>query len=424
MNGRWIFVLALAGWGAVLAEERPGPLTDPGDAPATAPADKPKVDRERLIAPHLRLVRESENYKEVMSAYARGCAIDRHYAPLHDAYMRRMLKYGMPQIALYPARVLVNVDPQNGMAWGVVGYMHGKKEELVEAFHATIRAAQYEGEDPSILHNAGQLVAWYERSPDTPRVSDAARRILTVIRPSLAKQEAFTKSYTEMCEAYRVYSLTESDYEIKVAAAEGAVQNATAVAQGFDRTLREINDRVELLEREIDRLYRELRYTYQYPRGVDADGTFLFNPYPLYRSDLRRRIREGEANVDALKLDGREVRRKGEAALEDLGKKKTALDNLRKDSLRAMARLDRQFRWDPPAVDGVVTPERDRFPAATRPVIDPNDVETQAAQQLSLGQLYLRNGMHDRATEILERIVAKFPKTKAGQEAARLLKEK
>ena len=399
-----------------------GDALPPAGEVATAPATRPAKDSAKLLAPYIQTIRESTTHTEVMGAYARGCAIDRYSPPLHDAYMRRMLKYGMPQIAIYPAKQLVNLDPANGMAWGVMGYIHGKKEELVEAFHATVRAAQYEGENPSILHNAGQLVAWYERSPDTPKVSDAARRILNVIRVNLARQDAFVKSYTEMSEAYREYAASEGDYAMKLAAAEAAAQNAQGAAQGLDRTLREINDRIDMLEREIDRLYRELRYTYAYPRGVDVDGKFIFNPYPLYREDLRARIRTSEQTVDALKVQARDIRRKGELALDDLGKKKAILDQIHKDSLRAITRLERTFRWDPPAVDGVVTPETDRFPAATRPAVDPNDPEIKAAQQLTLAQLYLRNNMLNRAEEILLRIVDKHPTTKAAKEARALLK--
>ena len=72
-------------------------------------------------------------------------------------------------------------------------------------------------------------------------------------------------------------------------------------------------------------------------------------------------------------------------------------------------------------IEGKVVPETDRFPAATRPFVDPNDPETRANQQLGLASLYLRNGMEDRAVDILQKIIAQLGSTKAAAEAKEML---
>ena len=152
-----------------------GPSSRPS-APATAPSPPTSQpagsqDAEKLAA-FIRAIRRAEDPREALSAYAKGCSISRLNAELHTAHVRRMLQFGRPETAYYPAQAAVRLEPENGMAWGVLGYVHGKRHRLEEALAAAVRAAKYAPDDNSILHNAGQLVAWCDgQRPPLPRSS-------------------------------------------------------------------------------------------------------------------------------------------------------------------------------------------------------------------------------------------------------------
>lgn len=384
--------------------------------PATKPADR--------VAPFLKVIREAEDYRTVMRAYARATAIDRNDVRIHKTYMRRMLRLGLPQIAYYPALTLTKLDPNEGMAWGVVGYMHGRREELTEAFTATIWAVEKLPDDASILHNAGQLVAWYDTDPSLPRVPDSARRALAGMRGRLAQSSTFAHAYRSIVEAYKQQAEAAADLEKRLAAAEIEANAVRRLAQEVDNQLRDLNDEIDYRNRLIDDLGRELRYYYGYGYYRDYNGTYLYYPPRRYdRRELLGRIRDEERAVEALKLKVRQVRREGRAVLGELAAKQTALDRIREEFGRQAARVERQFRWDPPAVDGVVTAELDGFPPATGPasVELPEDPESEAAQRLDLARLYVRHEMGEKAVEILKEVVARYGATEAGRQARLLL---
>ena len=390
---------------------------DPAAA-TSRPADR--------VAPFLKVIREAGDYRVVMRAYARACAIDRNDLRLHRAYMRRMLRFGLPQIAYYPALALTRLDPKDGTAWGVVGYVHGRRGRLAEAFVATIRALERKPSDPSILHNAGQLAAWYDHDPALPRVPDSARRTLANLREKVSKNPIYARAYAEIARAYKRQAEAATMLKRALAAARAEAEAAQRRALEVDRELRNLNDEIDYRNRLIDQLWRELRYYYSATKTYrDENGVIIVVPSrdALYRQELADRIREEERALERLRLKVRKVRREGELVLAELARKEAEVENLRKQTRRQVVREVRAFRWDPPAVDGVVTAELETLPVATRPsdVKLPVDPESEAAQQLELAKLYLRHDMSRKAIDILEGIVKQFGATKAGKQARLLL---
>jgi len=378
------------------------------------------------VAPFLKVIREVGDYRAVMRAYARACAIDRNDVRLHRAYMRRMLKLGLPQIAYYPALALTKLDPKDGTAWGVVGYVHGRRGRLADAFAATMRALATKPSDPSILHNAGQLAAWYDHDPSLPRVRDSARRALANLREKVSKNPIYARAYAEIAQAYKRQVETASMLKRALAAARAEVETARRRAWEVDRELRDLNDEIDYRNRLIDQLWRELRSYYRATRTYkDESGVIIVVPSrdTLYRQELSDRIRAEERAIERLRLKVRKFRREGELVLAQLARREAEVENLRKQARGHVVRQVREFRWDPPAVDGVVTPELERLPVATRPatVKLPIDPDSEAAQQLELAKLYLRHDMSRKALDILEGIVKQFPATKAGRQAKLLL---
>ena len=179
-------LLAIALW-APLAAGPPALGQQVQPASTTADATRAAADRARRLAEFVQAVRDADHPRQAITAYARGCAVDASRPEIHEAQMRRMLRFGLPKIALFPARSLVAIQPDNGLAWGVLGYVHGQRGELAEAFAASIRAAEHARDNPSILHNAGQLVAWYDHELELPKLPDRAKRSLSRIRDRTRK---------------------------------------------------------------------------------------------------------------------------------------------------------------------------------------------------------------------------------------------
>jgi hypothetical protein len=395
-----------------LAEGKPGAAA----APAKTPAER--------LAALIKALEEADHPTTAMAAYARGCAIDRSSVKLQDAYMRKMLRSGLPKIAFYAARVLVRSQPDNATAWGVVAYIHGKRGEPEKALDPAIRAVAASSKDASIAHNAGQLVAWYENQLIPPKLPDSTRRTLDRIRPELFKREPFAQAYRAMKTAYDQRAKLAAELGRRVAAAEEEAANVQRDAVAMDAKLRSINDEIDDHRRRIDDLYRELRtyYYYLYPVSSGGVGGVYQPNYYGYRQAIYERIRAEERMINQLKLQVRRLRREGKAVLVDLSRRQAAAEALRKQVKAVLARVDLAFRWDPPGVDGVVTPEVDRFPLPpTKLPRLPEAPAPAAAQQLELARLYLRNDMEDKAKAIIRQLIAKYGSTKVAHHAKILL---
>ena len=400
-----------------------GGMVMPTTRPSLPPATMPVAVNPRLL-PFIEAIQRSQQPQEAMSAYARGCAVDRRNPRIHDEYMKRMLQFGQPEIAYFAAATLVTLDNQNPTAWGLVGYHQGKKGELLEAFAATMRAVQRAPDDPSILHNAGQLVAWYDSHADPPPAPDSVRRILDNLREELGRREPYAKAYRTIKTAVSSKLDQRDDLEKKLSAADSEYQTARQDAVSLDRELRDLNDQIEYHQRLAHSLLRELAYSdfYSY-REMDGRYYYVLPYGRIGREEARDHARQEERTIDELRFKARELRRKGEGVLAELAKKEAAAGELRAQIKLLGAGLERHFRWDPPAVDGVVTAEADRLPPVTR-VTDnlPRDPELEAAQRLDLARLYVAHELREKAADVLRDLVARYPKTKAAGEAGEMLK--
>jgi len=418
-----------------------GVLTRPAHSVEPAKPQAPRTRAERF-AFYLRAVENAAHPSEAIAAYARGCAIDRENARIHRAYMRQMLKFGLPQVAHYAAQSLVALEPGDGMAWGVVGYMHARRGDLAEAFAATVRAACYRRDDPSILHNLGQLLAWYENEPDAPAVAGWALRTLERIKPDLMKREAFVKAYEVTRVAYKDAERQADQFRRRLSQAEADLLSAQNAALEIDRQLQEVSADLDSRYRMAQLLRVELERSYHYcfgyfiPRGFVSSGVvfgtgqaapwggFVYTSESsrFYRDELYERLRREQRAVENLRRRAALLRRQGRVVLAQLSGKEEALKRLRRRAEQVLKRAERRFRWDPPAVDGVVTPELDRVPQAPvkLPVLAP-EPEAVAATRLKVALLYLENDMQPKAAAILEEIVSRYGSTKAGVRARRIL---
>ena len=394
---------------------RAEPAKDAETRAAPPAASRPATTRPaKRVADFIAQVRQAAHPREAITAYARGCAVDRLNVELHNAHMRRMLQFGQPQLAYFPAQTLVRIQPENGTAWGVLGYLQGTNGKLAEALEASIRAGRIAGGDPSILNNVGQLIAWYQGQRKPPKLSDANMRLIERLKKDLGEREPFVDAYARVSAAYARRDEEAAKVESKITIVEAEGQAARQEAEEVDRKLRDLNDEIKLSKRNLGRLKGEL-----YSRELAADDSVTGW---RRRAMLRGRIRDMQRSLDELETRSRQALREGQAAVEKMRGKSGELSNLRRQLEQVLASVEPSFRWDPPAVDGVVTPVADRIPPP-KTTTAPRTPESTADKRLEMAKLYLANALTEKAVEILRGIVADYGATPAAARAKALLKE-
>jgi tetratricopeptide (TPR) repeat protein len=422
MRCLWAILASTAAMGLAWGQS-PAGVTATAQSVSTGTATRPTT-APAGVAALIDLIRTTDDARTAMAAYARANAIAPGSADLHHEYVRRMLKFGLPKIAYFAARNLVPVDPADGLGWGVIGYMHGTRGEMTEALTATFRALENRRDDVAILHNAGQLLAWHESQFDPPALSDRTRRAIDTLRDTLNHQDEFAKAYTRVREWYKDSAAATADLEKKSVSLADDIAALQQAAAKIDRQLRDTNDEIDYHNNLLDSLRDELR-SYSYTVIIDiATGvrTVVPTPVPLsLRQDLMDRIIQEERTLDGLRVLTGRLRNDMQNDLDQLLAKRADLEGLKKQLLLAGARVERRFRWDPPAIDGVITPEADHVPTTTNPSPLPADPQRDAAARLELAKLYLQNNMAARGTEILRDLLVRYPSTTAAEEAKKLL---
>jgi len=412
----WKHLLAFLALSAAALQAAYG-AEEPASGP---PAQMTEAERAARVAELIEAVAEAEDPSSAAAAYTRANAMDRSSVKLHETYMARMLKFGLPQIAAYPARELVRIDRDHSRALSVIGYIHGTQRELAEAFDATIQAVRNMQDNPSVLGNAGQLAAWYKNERNRPKVSPAIQQWLEQALPELAKKKEFAQAYERMADGYKQQAELKDKYEQKLRTTEIAMlalRQQLAKAEGEHRT---VASKIDSHNWTIDGLKVQQEHFWRLCL-TDTDN-YDHNNRVRYE-DVTEQIRREELIVDRLRAEAQNIRSAAAAIMAEMKVREKETSALRNEMEKAMKRIYESFRWDPPAVDGVVTPAVERFvytqlPKASQPSDDP---EVRAAQKVKVAQNYAANNIPKKALEILTEIVTTYGSTKAAEEAKSLL---
>ncbi len=412
MTGRFLVTMLLATAGVA-----PGVLADEAAA--------------KQIEPFVRTIATAQEVNTAAKAYARGCAVDRSHPAIHDVYMQRMLQFGQPQLAKYPARALIGIDPGNGMAWGVLSYNHARRGELMDALVTTLRAVEADPKNPSHLHNAGQLIAWYENELEAPALPNALRRAMARVKDRHDEDKTFALAYRRIDRGFE--ALDEKDRELgkRIAASQSEVAALTQQALLLDQQARTVDREIARRREELTSLHRQYHTAYLLPSVVEDDRTLIVNPYTavysrypyLYQDAIYGQMRLVEREIDSLQGEQTVLNARGRQVLRQVRQRREELDELRHRLDLAGRKLAREFRWDPPAVNGRVYDEQPALPAGTAKDVPEvaRDAESEADRQLQLARLYVANDLTDKAISKLKSLLDEYPKTKAAQPARELL---
>ena len=159
----------------------------------------------------LQSLRNAPDPSAVIDAYSRGIAIDPNSIPLHEAFIQRMIGFGLADMVYLQAQRLAELDSSNGLAWGVVAYVNALRGKMPLAVSAVILAVKDRPDDPFVQNIAGQLLAWYDQRPQRPEFEDSQKEALLKIRSDLAGKQPFDDGYNKAREEYEKAAAQEAD---------------------------------------------------------------------------------------------------------------------------------------------------------------------------------------------------------------------
>jgi hypothetical protein len=414
---------------AVLASVGANQAATPTTAPTTVPATSPGELAAKALTEYIQIIKTDKDPSVVLRAFTRACSLDRLNTDLNSAYMRRMLLMGRPRAAYMSARILSSQDADAALAWALVGYTMGRSNKYLDSLTATARALEFNSDDPSILNNAGQLAAWFDNAPAPPKLGDREKRVMDKLKDKFQNSKAYQSAYARINSVYVDNKANRATLEAKLTTAQAKYSETRTEELTLRADIKRINTQILQQNKKLDYLYEELRRNENRLNVIDENGRRVYNQRTILKENTRI-----EKEIDTEKEKKEELRKEGTPIVPKirlataLGKKlrkeisayRTALKGIRPTILR-------QLRWDPPAVDGVFTPESTKLPqkikhTTTRPIgkVSVSSSEAAASKKLKMAKLYASNKRYQRAREIILEIVDKYPKTESAAKAKEL----
>jgi hypothetical protein len=397
---------------------------------------------------------KAATFEAAKQAYQRGCAVNRRSARLQTAYMKKMLKLGRTDEAATSAKEILDQDAKDGLALGVMAYTYAARKQWVPAFPAAMRSVHAERENPSIARNAAQLLVWHEETKRPAAVGELAL-IVQKMKTTATAGKLFPGYYKKAKEGYAKLADEKKLLEDK--------------AKVHDEEAKKLEDEIKKLAADLKR--RGSTYDRDARRAADARRDLQRLEYDSQRRStynsrsntdqrrrgLQQRLREAERAMSKTYADAKPIKKKKD----DLEKKwkgaKAQAGRLRREANSVgVTDVPAGFVWQPPAVDGVVTPDAKAVaaktaaaaaaakavnprtapkstylaptakPAATALAPSSSDriAEAEAADKLGLAKIYATSpSMAPAAKRLVAEILAKYPNTAAAKEAQELQKK-
>ncbi len=448
------------------------PAADPaGDADQTAVA----TDAEQIEVELARLataIDAAETSAEMDELFSQASRIDRDDPGVNQAYLRRALRFGHVQKAVYAARRLLKFSDREGVAFAVLAYYEADQGYLPKAFPEAVRAAEQLPLDPGVMHNAGALVAWFEFQNDVSYVPQEVRQALLLNQATWLEQPDFAASY-------EFVNALMGGYEMRIVEIQDMLVGIEESMATIDEKIVIFVERLTPIDRELRALRHDLyaarlSLTGQYwsraelqgrigaanvrIRELESDNSLtaaqeeelarLEEKVVFWERDLRNaydrcgqthirewilrlrgEIRTVERERDELITEIRIEKRRFDALKDDRREADKQLDDIEEQKQRALGIRDRRVTWELPLVNGeridlAALQAAARVNYTRQPAASTGPVDTSAAgRNLQLAKQYASGGRKDRAVELLEKILAQAPDSDQAPEAQELLNE-
>ena len=154
------------------------------------------------VAAAIQAIQQAADPSAAVAAYGRSLALTANDPKLHEAYVVRMVDMGLPEMAYHQAQTLTTLQPNNGLAWGVVAYVDARRGQMSDAVSAINLAGQFASSNKFVAHTAGEILAWYDLKADKAKLPDTAKDGVSRLRGLMNKQPAFTEAYETARKAY------------------------------------------------------------------------------------------------------------------------------------------------------------------------------------------------------------------------------
>lgn len=148
-------------------------------------------------------IEQAPDPSAAVTAYANGVANESNDPKIHEAYVKRMVDLGLPELAYHQAHALTTIQTKNGLAWGVVAYVSARRGQMPEALAAINLAGQYAPDNKFVAHTAAELAAWYDFKAEKNNVTPSLRDGLARVRERLDKSDAYSQAYDMAKKAYQ-----------------------------------------------------------------------------------------------------------------------------------------------------------------------------------------------------------------------------
>ncbi len=386
------------------------------DAPAPAGA----------IANAIREIAAAVTPEAAMSAYSRGRDIDKTDRNLHDAYMRKMLKMSRPDAAWHAAQILAPMELEYGLPQGVMAYVFAKQEDYAKAMGPGVRAAMLDPNNAPMVHNAGQLMAWYEHVSAKPAVAQSVKDAMRKLKAG-AGGKVYADAYEQAQDAYKIPEQRKKDLEQKRASLEKDVQQTI---QKINANATALKTKGAAYDREADDHRRNQQELARAELDMQTARTVQTRNDAARRADrARASMKSNDRQMADLKQDAVKIQSSQEDLRKKLAEKQAELSKTQAAAKSALESVPDSLTWQVPAVDGLTPSDLQAAkPKGRTPTSSPSETldkrlaEAQAADKLSLAKIYIDGKMTDAARKALLEIIRDCSTTDAGRQAAELLK--
>jgi len=397
---------------------------------ADRPTDKPTKEQQAAqLADIIAAIDSAETIDQAVEAYNSANIIERGNVEANTAYMKKMLTFGKVQYAVYGARWILSVEPDNPLALSVMGYYDAVAGDMEKALPEIIFALRQLPDDESLLHDAGQLVAWLDVQDEAGQWPGEVDRIIDKNQDDWVSHEVFRQAYDLATEA-----LTQLDRPIEEV--EYIVEEIRQEGLAIDDEVTDMTDRLIPIDQELYSLRLELSAVEAELAGVavdfDSDQPEVRRRLTRWErqvfqdraDELRDMIRENDRERAELIVEIRRLKRLRRDIKDDFESTKAKLDALLSDRRKLIRRIGKDLEWRLPAIDGVVIDiaqlRRQSEAEAQLPRMLLSD-EANAAGKLQLAKKYLEIDKPDMAVKYLQLLLETFPDSEAADEARQLL---
>jgi tetratricopeptide (TPR) repeat protein len=169
-----------------------------------AMAEQPPASADEVKAA-IDAIKNAPGLREAGKAYVSVARRAPDNIELREVYLAKAIELGDPHKAFAAAQMLTENQPENGMAWAVVGFSRFRQRNYVKAIEATMQAAALLPEDEIVMGNLGQLMAWLSHQEKRPKLSRETRDLMIDNEDAWAKNRHYKRAYDRIKRGDSIY---------------------------------------------------------------------------------------------------------------------------------------------------------------------------------------------------------------------------